>query len=160
MTLRLKNVKIKLIIYLDNRRELNIMKKIGVKRFLAYFSISALIISTITMPMGASAVYGQGIRRDFPEQAAMYNKNELDFQKLNKKIHNRDLKHTLGKIEKAKDTVIPILSSIIYFSLAISSKGGKLDIKDACKHATIAVGVGETSKLLEKMSSYLIDKFV
>ena len=90
----------------------------------------------------------------------MYNKNELDFQKLNKKIHSRDLKHTLGKIEKAKDTIIPILSSIIYFSLAISSKGGKLDIKDASKHAAIAVGVGETSKLLEKMSSYLIDKFV
>ena len=114
----------------------------------------------IGSPIGVNATYNGHIRRDFLKQVEIYNDNEQKFQELNKKIHSKNLKLFLDKLKKAKGVIVPALSSIIYFVIAMSREQNKADIKTTSKHIAIAAGVGITSEILERLASYIIDNFI
>lgn len=136
------------------------MKKIIIEKFIGCLSIFALVFTIIFPPISVTAKYDQSIRKDFPKQAELYNKNECEFQELNKKIHSKDLRAFLDKLKKTKGIVVPALAAIIYFSIAMTCNGKNTDIKDVSKHVAIATSVGVTSGILERLASYITDKYV
>ena len=136
------------------------MKKTSIKKFTACFLVFVLVFTMIGSPIGVNATYNGHIRRDFLKQVEIYNDNEQKFQELNKKIHSKNLKLFLDKLKKAKGVIVPALSSIIYFVIAMSREQNKADIKTTSKHVAIAAGVGITSEILERLASYIIDNFI
>lgn len=87
------------------------------KKILAYISTLSLVL-TFILPTGfVNAEITKSIRRDFAEQAIIYHKNLSEFQKLNKKIHNRDLKKTLEKLKNCKKFIIPASLFLICFTI-------------------------------------------
>lgn len=136
------------------------MKKTSIKKFTACFLVFVLVFTMIGSPIGVNATYNGHIRRDFLKQVEIYNDNEQKFQELNKKIHSKNLKLFLDKLKKAKGVIVPALSSIIYFVIAMSREQNKADIKTTSKHVAIAAGVGITSRILERLASYIIDNFI
>lgn len=136
------------------------MKKISIKKFIACFSIFALVFTMIFPPLGLNAKYDQSIRKDFPNQVEIYNDNECKFQELNKKIHSKDLKLFLNKIKKAKGVIIPALSAVLYFSAAMLYNKNKVDLETTSKHLAIATGVGVTAGILDRIASYIMDECV
>lgn len=136
------------------------MKNTDIKKFIACFSVFSLIFTIIFSPIGVNAQYSGSVRKDFSEQVKIHNENEQKFQELNKKIHSKNLKLFLDKLKKAKGVIVPALSAIIYFSIAMSCDKNKADIKTTSKHVAIAAGVGITSGILERLASYIIDNFI
>ncbi len=136
------------------------MKKISIKKFIACFSIFALVFTMIFPPLVINAKGDQCIRKDFPKQIEIYNENECKFQELNKKIHSEDLRLFLNKIKKARRAIIPALSAILYFSTAMLLNKDKLDIETTSKHFAIATGVGVTAGILDRLASYIMDEYV
>ena len=136
------------------------MKNTSIKKFIACFSVFALIFTMIFSPISFNAKYTGSIRKDFPEQVEIHNDNEQKFQELNKKIHSKNLKLFLDKLKKVKSVILPALSAIIYFSIAMSRDKNKANIKTTSKQVAIAAGVGITSGILERLASYIIDKFI
>lgn len=130
------------------------------KKIIAYFSIFALIFTMIFPPINVDAKYVSSIRKEFPKQAEMHGKNECKFQKLNQKIHGRDLKLFLDNLKKAKEVIIPTLSAMVYFSTAMYYDMNNSNVSNTSKHAAIAAGVGITSGVLERLTSHAIDKLV